>query len=84
MGSRADFPQILFKDLIKNEEQLFLAIDKMADSFAIMEAVRESKGNSADFIILYINDSGTYDLNLTRDKIIGRRITEVLPLLTSS
>ncbi|MGE5412280.1 MAG: ATP-binding protein [Clostridiales bacterium] len=84
MGSRADFPQILFKDLIKNEEQLFLAIDKMADSFAIMEAVRDSKGNAADFIILYINDSGTYDLNLAYDKIIGRRITEVLPQLTSS
>ena len=52
--------------------------DRMIDGFAYHKIVLDKAGNPVDYIFLEVNSAFEKMTGLKRDKIIGKRVTEVL------
>ncbi|MGE5410093.1 MAG: PAS domain S-box protein [Clostridiales bacterium] len=59
--------------------QLPAAIDNLAEGFAICTPEKDKDGLITDFIYLYVNNSITGMSAMTKDEMIGRRMSEIIP-----
>ncbi len=57
---------------------------KMPDAFAYHQVIYDQKGNPEDYLFLEINDAFEQLTGLQRDKVIGKKVTEVHPEIGDS
>ncbi len=57
---------------------------KMPDAFAYHQVIYDRKGNPEDYLFLEINDAFEQLTGLKRDKVIGKKVTEVHPEIGDS
>src|SRR4051794_17079085 len=70
--------------IAKSHERRFIAAaEANLDNFALLECERGSDGRVIDLRYLYINQRGAQYMLLLPEQIIGKRITEVCPLIHS-
>lgn len=61
-----------------------LLVDNLPEAFAYHQLIPNSDGNPADYIFLDVNAPFTEMTGLSRNSVIGRKVSEVLPDLKSS
>jgi len=66
-------------DLRQREEKYRLLFENMMDSFIYCQVVFDKKNHPVDCIFLEINSSFEQLIGLTKEKIIGKKITHILP-----
>ncbi|HVP30985.1 MAG TPA: MASE1 domain-containing protein [Myxococcota bacterium] len=66
-----------------SEERFRAAVEGGLDAFGLLRAVREPGGDVVDFAIVELNSRATRLLSTLGPSPIGRRLTELLPNLTS-
>lgn len=64
-------------EISKNKYQSLF--DNMLDSFALHKIVLNEDGIPIDYIFIEVNDAFELQTGLKREKIIGKKVTEVLP-----
>lgn len=64
--------------ILGQEEQYRLLFESMGEGFAVAEMIFDQDGQPMDYIILDINHAYEELTGLDRDKVLGRRITEIL------
>jgi PAS domain S-box-containing protein len=70
----------LAKDaLSRNEETLHSLFSNMAEAFAYHRIVTDENGNPCDYVFLEINDAFEKLLGMDRDRVLGRRVTQIIP-----
>lgn len=70
----------LVKDaLSRNEETLRSLFSNMAEAFAYHRIVTDENGNPYDYVFLEINDAFEKLLGMDRDRVLGRRVTQIIP-----
>lgn len=67
--------------LEKQEQQYKLMFDNMISGFALHEIITDDEGKPIDYKVLDINPAYTKLTGIPRERIVGKRITEVLPNL---
>ncbi|MGB8959720.1 MAG: MEDS domain-containing protein [Candidatus Aminicenantales bacterium] len=65
--------------LRESEEKYRLLFENMAEGFALCELIDDARGRPIDWRILEVNDAYTRHTGIPRDKIVGRRASQVLP-----
>ncbi|MBI4976733.1 MAG: PAS domain S-box protein [Spirochaetes bacterium] len=65
--------------LRESEEKYRLLFEKMAEGFALYELLYDDAGQPSDWRIIEINDAYTRHTGMTREHIVGHRISEVFP-----
>jgi PAS domain S-box-containing protein len=63
-----------------NEEKCRLLFENMAEGFALYELVDDEAGRPIDWRVLEVNDAYTRYTGISREQIVGRRISEVFPI----
>ena len=66
--------------LRESEEKYRLLFENMAEGFALCELIDDARGQPIDWRILEVNDAYTRHTGIPRDKIVGRRASQVLPV----
>ena len=67
------------KALRKSEFKYRSLFDNMLDGFALCKIITDNNNNAVDFVYLEVNDSFERLTGLEKEKIIGKRVTEVIP-----
>jgi PAS domain S-box-containing protein len=62
-----------------SEEKYRLLFQNMADGFALYELLYDDQGEPADWRILEVNDAYARHTGIARERIVGRRISELFP-----
>ncbi|HWF35039.1 MAG TPA: PAS domain S-box protein [Solirubrobacteraceae bacterium] len=70
--------------LRESEERFRVAVGSMLDAFAIMAPVHDDRGQAVDFRFEYINGAYCAMVGLDRDRILGRRGSDLFPDFTAS
>ena len=65
--------------LRESEEKYRRLFENMAEGFALCELIDDARGRPIDWRILEVNDAYTRHTGIPRDKIVGRRASQVLP-----
>jgi len=65
--------------LLSSEERYRSLFENMNDSFALHEIVLDDNHYPRDYIFLEVNSAYEQQTGLRREKIIGRKVTEVIP-----
>jgi PAS domain S-box-containing protein len=65
--------------LIASEAKYRLLFDNMAEGFALYELLYDDQGTAVDWRILEINDAYVIHTGISRDLIVGRRMSELFP-----
>ena len=65
--------------LKESEEKYRLLFNKMIDGFALHEIITDDKGNPVDYKFISINPAFERLTGLRAEKVIGKRVLEVLP-----
>jgi len=60
--------------------QLRLTVESDLDGIYLMNAVRNSQGEIIDFRLVEVNSEACWQLNMTRDQLIGGLICELFPI----
>lgn len=63
----------------ESEAKYFKLFDNMLDGFSLQEIVLNKKNVPIDYVFIDINDAFEDQTGLKREKIIGKKVTEVLP-----
>lgn len=71
----------LTSSLRESEEKYKLLATQMQLGLALHEVILDDEGNPVDYIFLDINESYTKILGLTPEMCIGKKVTEVMPLV---
>ncbi len=61
-----------------------LLADHLPDAYAYHQIVADDSGNPVDYIFVYVNPAYEEMFNLTKDSIIGKKISEVFPDINES
>ena len=61
------------------EEKYRLLFENMMNGFALHEIVLDERGRAVDYVFLEVNSAFERLTGLSREELIGRRVTEVLP-----
>jgi diguanylate cyclase (GGDEF)-like protein len=70
---------------VRKEHDRFLAsAESTLDDFYIFDGVPDATGRIVDFRFSYINPNAERRLNIKRESLIGKILTEVRPFMTSS
>lgn len=70
----------IFKDALKrSEEKLHSLFSNMSEGFAYHRIVLDASGNPRDYVFHEVNEAFERLTGLKREKVIGKRATEVLP-----
>ncbi len=64
---------------IDRTAQLKMLFEKMMDGFAYHKIVVDDRGQPVDYVFLEVNNNFERMTGLKKEKIIGKRVTEVLP-----
>jgi len=67
--------------LLRSEEKFRQVFDTMADAIQLCELVYDSEGRAVDVIILDTNPAYERHTGLRRDRVMDRRIKEILPVV---
>ncbi len=67
------------ESLRQSEEKYRGLFQNMAEGFALYELLYDERGKPVDWRILEVNDAYTRHTGVTRERIAGRRISEVFP-----
>jgi diguanylate cyclase (GGDEF)-like protein/PAS domain S-box-containing protein len=70
--------------LVENEKKYRSLINSMNSGFAYHRAVFDEQGKPVDYIFLEVNDYFEKVTGLQKEKLIGRRVTEVIPGIRDS
>ncbi len=62
-----------------SEEKYRLLFQNMAEGFALYELLYDQDGQPADWRVLEVNDAYTRHTGIARERIVGRRISELFP-----
>ena len=62
-----------------SEEKYRLLFQNMVEGFAVYELLYDEQGQPVDWRVLEVNDAYTRHTGVTRDRIVGRRISELFP-----
>ncbi|NSW58125.1 MAG: PAS domain S-box protein [Armatimonadetes bacterium] len=65
--------------LASQERKLRLLFEQMLEGFAYHEIIVDAQGRPVDYVTLEANDAFCEMVNLSREELIGRPITEVFP-----
>jgi PAS domain S-box-containing protein len=65
--------------LRESEEKYRELIEKMEEGLALHEIILDDKGNPVDYVFLDVNSAFERLTGLKKEKIIGKRVKEVLP-----
>jgi PAS domain S-box-containing protein len=76
---RYDESDELLTQLKLERARLAATLDSLMDPHVIFEAVRDHKGRVVDFIFTDANDAAIAYNQSTREKMIGARLTDILP-----
>jgi diguanylate cyclase (GGDEF)-like protein/PAS domain S-box-containing protein len=68
------------QQLIKSEEKYRLLYEAMNQGIALHQVIRDEHGQPIDYRYLQVNDYYEQMTGLQRENLIGRRVSEVLPL----
>ncbi len=71
------------KTLKESEEKYRRLFENMAEGFGLYELVDDAGGQPVDWRVLEVNDAYTHHTGIPRDKIVGRRASEVFPASVS-
>ncbi len=61
-----------------------LLIKNLPDAFAYHQIITDSGGNPVDYVFLDVNPAFEEITGLTREKIIGKKVTQILPGISDS
>ncbi|MGE5140414.1 MAG: ATP-binding protein [Rudaea sp.] len=62
-----------------SEERFRSLFDSMSEGFEVDELIRDAGGRPVDYVTLQVNPAHERESGLTREQLIGRRVTTVLP-----
>jgi PAS domain S-box-containing protein len=62
-----------------SEARFIAATENSPDAFAILDSVRDEKGEIVDFRYLYINSNAAQMLRTTREEALGRQLGHLIP-----
>jgi PAS domain S-box-containing protein len=62
-----------------SEEKYRLLFQNMAEGFALYELLYDAQNQPADWRILEVNDAYSRHTGIARDRVVGRRISELFP-----
>ena len=65
--------------LSASEAKFRLLFQNMAEGFALYELLYDEQGEPADWRILEVNDAYEHHTGIARERIVGRRISELFP-----
>ncbi len=65
--------------LIEREEQYRLLFENMLDAFALHEIILDTQGTPIDYVFLEVNAAFERLTGLSRQALIGKRVTEAVP-----
>jgi diguanylate cyclase (GGDEF)-like protein/PAS domain S-box-containing protein len=68
----------------KEHEKFEVAAESSLDAFYILDSVRDESRDIVDFRFSYVNANGEKRLGKTRRELLGKNLTDVLPLNASS
>ena len=68
------------RTLRESEEKYRRLFESMAEGFALYELIEDDQGRPVDWRVLEVNDAYTRHTGIPREKIVGRRISEVFPI----
>ena len=63
----------------ESEEKYRLLFQNMVEGFAVYELLYDEQGQPVDWRVLEVNNAYTRHTGVTRDRIVGRRISELFP-----
>ncbi len=58
-----------------------LLIENLPDAFAYHQIITDSSGNPVDYIFLDVNSAFEQMTGLSREQVIGKKATELLPII---
>ena len=67
---------------VENKE--YRLLEHLPDAFAYHELMTDNNGNPVDYIFIEVNRAFEQVTGLARDKIIGKKVTEILPGIENS
>ncbi|HYK88034.1 MAG TPA: PAS domain S-box protein [Acidobacteriota bacterium] len=65
--------------LRRSEEKYRRLFENMGEGFALYELLYDDHGQPADWIVLEVNDAYTRHTGISRERIVGRRVSESFP-----
>jgi PAS domain S-box-containing protein len=65
--------------LRQGEQKYRVLFENMTEGFALYELLYDAHGHPVDWRVMEINDAYTHHTGITRERILGRRISEVFP-----
>ena len=68
----------------KEHEKFEVAAESSLDAFYILDSIRDEAKNVIDFRFSYVNANGEKQLGRRRSELLGKNLTEILPLGSSS
>jgi diguanylate cyclase (GGDEF)-like protein len=68
----------------EQHERFLAAAESSLDDFYIFDGIPDSSGNTVDFRFAYLNPNAERRLNISRESLIGKVLTEVRPFMLSS
>src|SRR4030042_159545 len=67
--------------MIQEKDKYRLLLENLPDGLAYCKIVRDNTGKPVDYIFLEVNPSFEVLTGLPRENIIGKKVTEILPLV---
>ncbi|NNJ11684.1 PAS domain-containing protein [Chloroflexales bacterium ZM16-3] len=64
---------------VRSEQRLRGAMESSLDAFYLSESVRNLRDEIVDFRVVEVNQVGSERLNIAADKLLGQRISDVIP-----
>jgi diguanylate cyclase (GGDEF)-like protein/PAS domain S-box-containing protein len=68
----------------KDHEKFVVATESSLDAFYIMDSVRNEAKQIVDFRLSYVNANGEQRFGKSREELLGRNLSEVLPYLVTA
>jgi len=65
--------------MVPGENQYRQLIENLPDAFAYHQVITDNHGSPVDYTFLYVNPAFEKMTGLSKDEVIGRKVTEVLP-----
>ncbi|MFH0883653.1 MAG: PAS domain S-box protein, partial [bacterium] len=78
------YEHAVLQQLRESEETFRLSIENMINSFASFQPVHDENGEIVDLEYVYVNQAAEQSNQMSRDQMIGKRLSEVFPTVVMS